>query len=289
LITKAAESAHKLLTKLIGPRHLVMKLVTAATIAVIGFFILAEGDYRVTADATLEGSVQRAVVAPIDGFIATSDIRAGDIVRQGQIMGALDDKDLKLEQLKWASEKAQYAREYRSALADHDRAQVTILSARTDQADAQLKLVEEQLARMQIVAPFDGVVVKGDLSQSLGSPVERGDILFEVAPLEAYRLVLRVNENDIPETQVGQQGKLRLSGMPGESLPFAVEKITPVSEAEDGSNFFRVEARLDETPVQLRPGMEGIGKIDIGERKLIWIWTHKLIDWLQLQVWSWWP
>ena len=35
--------------------------------------------------------------------------------------------------------------------------------------------------------------------------------------------------------------------------------------------------------------MEGIGKIDIGERKLIWIWSHKLIDWFRLLAWTWTP
>ena len=32
--------------------------------------------------------------------------------------------------------------------------------------------VEERLARSRLVAPFDGLVVSGDLTQQLGSPVE---------------------------------------------------------------------------------------------------------------------
>jgi len=35
--------------------------------------------------------------------------------------------------------------------------------------------------------------------------------------------------------------------------------------------------------------MEGVGKIKIDRRKLIWVWTHKGIDWLRLQLWKWWP
>jgi hypothetical protein len=33
--------------------------------------------------------------------------------------------------------------------------------------------------------------------------------------------------------------------------------------------------------------MEGIGKVDAGERKVIWIWTHHLVDWLRLWTWKW--
>jgi hypothetical protein len=136
---------------------------------------------------------------------------------------------------------------------------------------------------------LSGVVVSGDLSQSLGSPVSRGDVLFEVAPLEDYRLVLSVDERDMPDVAPGQTGQLKLSGMPGDALGFTVSRITPVSEAEDGANFYRIEAELDDPPALLRPGMEGVGKIEIAERRLLWIWTHRMIDWLKLQAWAWWP
>jgi hypothetical protein len=77
--------------------------------------------------------------------------------------------------------------------------------------------------------------------------------------------------------------------MPGDSFPLVVDKITPVSTAKEGRNYFRVEARLKSTSERLRPGMEGVGKITIDRRKLIWIWTHELIDWLRLTLWSWIP
>jgi hypothetical protein len=32
--------------------------------------------------------------------------------------------------------------------------------------------------------------------------------------------------------------------------------------------------------------MEGVGKIGVDERKLVWIWTRSSVDWLRLQVWS---
>jgi hypothetical protein len=72
-------------------------------------------------------------------------------------------------------------------------------------------------------------------------------------------------------------------------MDLAVEQITPVSTSQDGRNFFRVEARLQRASDRVRPGMEGVGKVVSGERKLIWIWTHSLIDWLRLTAWKWLP
>jgi multidrug efflux pump subunit AcrA (membrane-fusion protein) len=119
--------------------------------------------------------------------------------------------------------------------------------------------------------------------------VKRGDVLFEVAPLESYRIVLEVDEREIAEVAAGQRGELTLSALPGRALPLRVERITPLATAAEGRNFFRVEAELTQPSGMLRPGMEGVGKIDIGRRSLVWIWTHRLFDWLRLAAWSWLP
>ena len=164
-----------------------------------------------------------------------------------------------------------------------------MLGAQLEQAEAQLALIEEQLTRTRIVAPFDGIVVKGDLSQSLGAPVERGNVLFELAPLDSYRVIMKVDERDITEVAVGQTGQLALSSLPHDPLPLLIEKITPVSSVEEGRNFFRVEGAARGGIEKLRPGMEGVGKINVEKRKLIWIWTHKIVHWVRMWIWSWWP
>ena len=156
-------------------------------------------------------------------------------------------------------------------------------------ARAAVEKAELDLSRTRVLAPFDGSVVTGDLSQSLGAPVERGQVLFEVAPLADYRVVVQVDERDIADVAVGQRGELLLTAWPADSVPFTVETITPVSTARDGRNYFRVEAKLDWTPERLRPGMEGVGKILVGRRLVVWIWTRQAVDWVRLKLWAWWP
>jgi RND family efflux transporter MFP subunit len=277
------------LTRLRGPGHPQVKVAAMASVVALMLLLLAKPEYRVTADATLEGRVQRAIVAGLDGYIAETHVRAGDLLKEGQVLASLDDRDLLLERRNWSGKLAQLVKEHRAALAQHDRSQVNFLSAKIEQAHAELALLTAQVERTRLVAPFDGIVVKGDLSQSLGSPVERGELLFEVAPLDGYRIILKVDQRDIAEPAAGQQGRLALTALPGQTLPLTVQRITPVSIAEDGRNYFRVEAHLDDPVPGLRPGMEGVAKIEVGPRRLIWIWTHNLTDWLRLQTWSWLP
>lgn len=286
----AGRSAKELWQMLVGPAHSGFKLAMAGVAALALFLAFATGPYRVSGNATIEGAVQRAITAPINGYVKHATLRAGDTVKKGQVIGSFDDRDLKLEQVRLASQREQYIRQYREAMANHQRAQAEIVSAQIAQSEAQLSLVGEQLARTLMVAPFDGLIVSGDLSQSLGSPVERGQVLFEIAPINDYRVALQVDERDIAEVAVGQRGELTVASIPGKRFAFEVSKITPVNTAKEGRNFFRVEAMLTGTPgPRLRPGMEGVGKVYVDRRKLVWIWTHSFTDWVRLWLWSWMP
>ena len=289
LAVKAYDSAKEQLQRLFGPRHLGYKLTATIITLLVAFFAFAKGDYRVSADALLEGEVQRVVVAPQEGFVARAQVRAGDLVTEGQVMAELDERDLELERVKLASESGQFRKEYREALASADRAKVSILAAQNRQVLAKLSLIEEQLARLKLLAPFDGVVVSGDLSQSLGAPVERGEELFVVAPLESYRVVIKVDERQIADLVIGQVGQLALSSMPSEPIELEVKKITPVATTEEGRNYFRVEGILTQEFEDLRPGMQGVAKVNVDRRHLIWIWGRELINWVQLSVWKYLP
>lgn len=289
LFQKAFASLARQLKRLFGPSYWIRKLVAVLLTAVVLFFAFYETDYRLSGITTIEGAVQRVVPAPFNGYIRKAPIRPGDVVKAGQVLCFLDDRDLKLERVKWSTQKEQQAKEYQAAMAEHDRAKIRILRARINQADAQIALIDEQLVRAKIVAPFDGVVMSGDLSQLLGAPTERGQVLFEMAPLDAYRVIVQVDERDINNVAVGQVSVLLLPSMSGESFPFEITKITPVSTAKEGRNYFRVEGSLTESSDRLRPGMEGIGKITVDRRKLIWIWTHEMGDWCRLQFWRWMP
>ena len=243
-------------------------------------------DYWVGAPARLEGAIPRAVVAPTDGFLKRAHVRPGDSVRADQVLAEMVDQDLELEQRKLESEVAQHENAVRGALARGDRTLYATSAGRADAAAAQLALNEEQRLRSRIRAPFDGVVIKGDLSQSLGAPVARGEVLLVVAPAGQYRLIVEVDERDIPHLQPGLPGTLSLSALPGSRLDFRVARITPLATARDGRNFFEVEGKLDSLPASARPGLQGVAKIHAGERAFGWVWGHRALDWARLKLWS---
>ena len=277
------------LRRLMGPQGLRWKLAGSALLLLMLFGLLP-GTFRVTAPTILEGTVQRALVAPFDGYIKAEHARAGSAVNKGDVLAELDARDLKLERQKWHSQHQEYRKQYDKALAGLEHAEARIAKTQAAQAAAQLALLDEQLARTRLLAPFDGVIIAGDLSQALGTPVERGQVLFEVAPLDDYRVILNVDEEDITYLAVGQSGEMTLSALPGKQFPLVVEKIASIYLIE-GSSAFRVEARITDAELReaLRPGLQGIGKVIIGDRSRLWIWSRRVIAWMQIQIWKWLP
>ncbi len=276
--------------RLLGPGHPWRKLALVAVLALGLFVQFATGTYRIAADGQLEGVERRALAAPFDGYVAEAPVKAGDLVRAGAVLAVMDQRDLLLERLRWVTERQQQSAEYDRALSARERAEALRHRNLLAQAEAHIRLVDEQLARARITAPFDGLVVSGDLTQQVGAPVRRGDLLFEMAPLDFYRIELRVPEGQIADVAPGQRGTLVLAALPGESFAFTVERVTPVAEAEAGRTTFAVDGRLDAAgEARLRPGMQGVGKIEAGERRLAWIWLRSLIHWVELAAWRWWP
>lgn len=289
LIFKVWEALKGQTVRLFGQGYHKRKVIAFLIVALIAFFSFKMADYRIAADIVLEGAVKRAVVAPFEGYVKEAYVRAGDVVEDGTPMCTLDDRDLNLEKLNWLGKKTQYQRQYQEAMAGHNRAEAEIIRSQLDQAAAQLDLVESQLERTRITAPFRGIVLSGDLSQRLGGSAEKGEVLFEVAPLDAYRIILKVDERRIADVKTGQHGYMILSALPHDRFDFVIDRITPIATAEEGLNYFRVEASPAMVTERIRPGMTGIGKIYVKRQKLFYIWTRDLREWLRIRIWSWWP
>ncbi len=289
LPVRSAQAMWRALKRLFGPDYLGLKLVLLLVVGIAGGAAVTPAPYEVTADVQLEGEVQRAVAVPFDGFLATAPARPGDRLRMGDILATLDDRDLVLERLKVSAEARETALQYEKALADKDLANLRIIRAQISAAQAKIETIDERLARIVLRAPFDGLVISGDHSQQLASAVNRGDVLYEMVPSDAYRVSLAVPEDQIGDLRTGQTGSLRLLALPDETFGFTLDRITPIAHAGEGKTVFRVEARLaeDVSTERLRPGLQGVGHVSIDTRTLLFTWTRSFVTWVRQIAWRW--
>jgi biotin carboxyl carrier protein len=265
----------------------------AVVVAVVFMALFIPRDYSVTADASLQTTEKYRVVSPQDGYLGEVRVRPGDKVTQTTLLASLKDDDLRLERAKLSSQVQRFRQAYDSALANSNRVDAAIADAQMEQAAIQLRLLEQQLQRTQLVAPIDGIIVSDDISQMQGAPVKQGDVLFELAAANNFIVQVFVDERDIAALLPGQLAQVKLSSLPSQLLTARVKLVTPISEVREGRNYFRVELTLgsgsatDGADLQplLRPGMTGSAKIIVGKRALGWIWFHDLWHWLRISLW----
>ena len=74
------------------------------------------------------------------------------------------------------------------------------------------------------------MITNGDLSQSVGMPVQRAQVLFEIAPLDSYRVIVRVPDSEIARVAPGEAGTLVLSALPDRHFGLHVVRVTPIAE-----------------------------------------------------------
>jgi Barrel-sandwich domain of CusB or HlyD membrane-fusion len=250
--------------------------------------------HTVNSPARIEGAVVRNISAPAQGFIKKVYVRPGDSVLQDQPLAELADRELQLERNKLLSESAMHDSSYMTAMARNDRAAMMQAQSKQGEARAQLELIDQQLTRGMLVSPMDGVVQEGDLSQQIGSPVERGQSLMTVAPKNRFRTIIELDERDIRWVKVGQLSTLSLSALPWNDVEIKVERINPMAVVRDGHNVFEIEAsiaRVDQQEViaQLRPGLRGVAKVSVGEDSIMNIYARRTAEAVQRAWWRWAP
>jgi len=285
LIGRIHESGARILNRLVGPKHYRLKLLTASAVCILLALTFVSTDKTVSASATIEGEVQQAIVVQSDSVIESVSARAGDRVKKGQLLATMNVSELELEREKWVSELNKRTGQYQQAWAEMNHAQVSIEASRIEQSKAQIEQLEERIAQSSLRAPFDGYLISGDLSQLIGTPVSRGQLVFEIIPDTNYKLVLDVDETRISQLSVGQQGTLRLAGLPGKPIKLTISDLLPIATSKQGKSVFRVEADVLEPPADLRPGLRGVAKIATGKGSLISVWTSSIRQRIRLLVW----
>ncbi len=290
LSRRIAAAARQGVDRLAKPGHGRFKLAAVAAAALITALLLVPTPQEVSAQARLEGTTQRAMAAPGDGFLKQVFVRPGDAVREGQVLVEFEGEDLRVERQRLVAEMAGQDASVGDAMQRQDMAALAIASAKVDELTAELAALDQRLDRAQMKAPFDGIVIEGDLTQALGAPVKRGDLLLKLAPSDGFRAMVEVDDADIADISEGQHGSIVLTAHPDQAWPMTVARITPLASALEGRTVFEVEVALDASAAaheRLRPGMRGVARLHVGDRPPAITWTREALAWVRLAAWRW--
>ncbi|HQV08597.1 MAG TPA: efflux RND transporter periplasmic adaptor subunit, partial [Thauera sp.] len=190
-------------------------------------------------DVSAVGSLvsnESVVLRPeVSGRIETIRFRDGETVRRGAVLVELDSAveraelqqaraNLTLAESNFRRTQDLFGRKFVSQSSLDDA------RAKLEVARAGLALAQARLARMQIRAPFDGVV--GIRSVSPGDFVQDGDALINLEDIATLKLDFRLPELYLDRVRPGQALELSSDVLPGEVHSATVEAIDPLVDAQ---------------------------------------------------------
>lgn len=283
---RVASSARQWLDGLLGPRNAAWKLAGGLTLAFLLLALVLPWSYRVDSALAIRSKDLLFMPAPFDGYLRRVHVEVGDRVSQGGLLVELDTADLALEESMANADLQRTERETQKAQGTRQLAEMQINYAKQLQSAARLDLIRNQLTNAQIRAPYEGVVIEGDLKKNVGAPVRKGDLLLKFAKTEDAFIELEIDQSDIHEVQAGSKGEFALVGRPDQKFGFTIDRVDPVAVNREGRTVYLARARPDDgfQPVW-RPGMGGSAKIEVGDRSLLWVMTHRTVRFLREFFW----
>ena len=283
---KAVSTLRDGLAWFLGVEHTFPKLLGLILAAALIFGLFGRLNYRIEGNFIIRTDDLIYLPAPFEGYISEVHVKVGDSVARGDPLLSLDTRELLLEESNALANQHRYMREAEKARAQNALADMRIAQALVAQAEAQLALVRYHLENAQIRAPFDGIIVEGDLKELLGAPIRKGDVLFKVARLAELYAEVEIKERDIHEISAGADGQIAFVSRPEQKFPVLIDRVDPVALSKEEGNVFLARASLpEETPFWWRPGMSGITKINVGKRNVLWIVTHRTVDFFRMLLW----
>jgi len=273
--------------RLFGPEQPLLKLGMVLLVLLLLYATFGSWHYRLDASAQLNTDSTRLISAQFDGRIDQVYASAGDLVKAGDLLVALDTRDLLQQQSELTAEVSKGQTEVNKFRAEGLLAETEIAQARLDQSLAKAQRVQSYLEQAQSKAPFEGVIVEGEKKDLLGAPVKKGDRIFRLAKVEGLYMTLMVSERDMRHLTPQASGEVALLSHPDVNIAVRISSVIPVAQVkgQDG-NQFMVKAELLQAPQPWwRPGMTGLARIDVGDKNIAWILTHRLVERLRLMLW----
>jgi membrane fusion protein (multidrug efflux system) len=209
-----------------------------------------------TGTATLEAEADAEVVARVGGEVTRIHVEEGQRVKAGQVLAALDAKQLRLQVLQAKAQLAKVQRDYQR---QQELARQGLIAASAleglrydlDNLRASHELAQLQLAYTDIRAPFAGVVARRSIK--LGQNLQVGAAAFRITNPVPLKAAVFVPERELRRLKVGQSAVATVDALPGRQYAAQIALVSPTIDAATAT--FKVTLTIADPQAELKPGM----------------------------------
>jgi HlyD family secretion protein len=249
---------------------------------------------KVSANGQIDAKRKVDLSANVMGQIINLAVREGDVVKKGDFLLQIDQKQLAASaEGAAASTRALFSDldASRAALAEAERnleraranfeakiipqaelernrtavqsaaANVRAIQQRIEQSRANLAAARDTLSKTTMTAPMAGVVTALPVEEGevavIGTMNNPGTILLTIADMSVVEAVMEVDETDIPNVKVGQRATVTIDAYPNKTFNGTVTEVgsSPMNRAAGGTG---AEAVNFEVKIQLENPPAGV-------------------------------
>jgi hypothetical protein len=241
--------------------------------------------YRTGGDAVVYPGQRLELRSPIAGVVDEVTAREGDIVGPGVPVGKIRSLDIEMrfQEVQGALDKAMREEAAARARGDYTAAQ----QSATDREafTRQLELLKRELNAADIAPAFRSVVLTPHVEERKGDFLASGDIFCEVGTLDSFRVEIALPEKDWYNVETGLAVKMKFYAYAEKTFTGSLDILAPAAlHRKEGKRVLIATARIP-APEGLRPGMTGVGKVELGRRSLFWFVARPFVRFVALRWW----
>src|SRR5581483_6463872 len=262
-------------------------LLIASACAAVLFLVLFPLPLRIEGPAAVAPAHAAQVGADLEGIVKQVNVKEGDRVQKGAVIGALEDWDYRS-----ALEAAQAKRDIATAqmnraLAANDGSEAGVQKAQADYWTTEVARAQERLGRTLVRSPIDGIVATPHIENLVGRKLKFGDSFAEIIDNSQALVDLTIEQTDISLVGAGQKVRVKLEGFPARTFQGQVVIVSPQGRLEGDARSFYARVSVPNTDGVLRAGMQGRGKVSTGWHPAGKVLFRQPVMWIWSKLWSW--
>lgn len=265
-------------------RRAFMLTVTAVVVLIL---VLVPVPLRVSGDALVAPDQTQYLRAEEDGVVQEVFVHEGQTVEPGMPLAQMADG---AQRAAVASVQARY----NTAMAQMAEALVnngaSVAGQRQLEANylrGELARAADELSRMTLRARMAGVVATPHVENLAGRKLSLGDPIMELVSDGRVILDVAVPERDVSLLRIGDPARVKLESFPTRTFSGEVSVLSPTGQVVGDSRSFFARIVVSNPQGNLRPGMQGSGKIRTGVRPLGYVLIRDPALWLWSKLWGW--
>ena len=262
-------------------------MTVAAAVAAAIFLAIFPLPMRVEGTAVVAPQRTALVQPQVEGVVKQVFVREGDAVAKGTVLAALDDTEFRTQLLSARAKQGTALSEMNRALARNDAAEAGRQRIEADYWTAEVARAEQRLERTNLRSPIDGVVTTPYVENFAGKHLDAGDAFVQVSDSRTAVVDVAVDERDAALIRAGENGAVKLDGLPTRTLKGSVTIISPKAEAEAERRVVFARVEVPNPDGAVRAGMQGNGKISTGWRPAGYVFFRRPAMWFTQKLWMW--